>query len=86
MNTLIGCNLNICNLLNYRISNCFFGNKIYLSLDIFLLFRFLSVKKFKNFREGFTKSFFLRLNRKKHNLNFLNYMWALSSVGRAIPF
>jgi hypothetical protein len=30
------------------------------------LFKFLSVKKFKNFKEDFTKSFFLKLNKKKH--------------------
>ena len=45
----------------------FFGNKNYLSLDIFLLFKFLSVKKFKNFKEDFTKSFFLKLDKKKHS-------------------
>ena len=73
MNTLIGCNKNICNLTSYRINNCFFGNKIYLSLDIFLLFKFLSVKKFKNFKEGFTKSFFLKYDKKKHNLNFFKF-------------
>jgi len=28
------------------------------------LFRFLSVKKFKNFKEDFTKSFFLKLYKK----------------------
>ena len=39
----------------------FFGNKIYLVLDNFLLFKFLSVKKFKNFKEGLTKGFFLKL-------------------------
>jgi len=44
----------------------FFGNRNYLSLDIFLLIKFLSVKKFKNFKEDFTKSFFLKLNKKKH--------------------
>jgi len=48
----------------------FFGNKNYLSIDIFLLFRFLSVKKFKNFKEDFTKSFFLKLNRKEHISKF----------------
>jgi hypothetical protein len=51
----------------------FFGNKNYLSLGIFLLFRFLSVKKFKNFKEDFTKSFFLKLNKKNINLNFVNF-------------
>ena len=61
MNTLISCNLNICNYSSYGINNCFFGNKNYLSLDIFLLFRFLSVKKFKNFKEDFTKSFFFKI-------------------------
>jgi hypothetical protein len=50
------------------------------------LFRFLSVKKFKNFKESFTKSFFLKLNKKNNHLNSNIYMWALSSVGRAIPF
>ena len=45
----------------------FFGNKNYLGSDIFLLFKFLSVKKFKNFKEDFTKSFFLKLNKKKHS-------------------
>jgi hypothetical protein len=30
------------------------------------LFKFLSVKKFKNFKEDLTKSFFLKLNKKKH--------------------
>jgi len=44
----------------------FFGNKNYSSLDFFLLFKFLSVKKFKNFKEDFTKSFFLKLNKKEH--------------------
>ena len=63
-----------------------FGNKNYLFLDIFLLFRFLSVKKFKNFKEDFTKSFFLKLNKKNIYLKLLISMWALSSVGRAIPF
>ena len=43
----------------------FFGNKLYFSLDIFLLFKFLSVKKFKNFKEDLTKSFFLKLDEKK---------------------
>jgi hypothetical protein len=43
----------------------FFGNKNYLNSDFFLLFKFLSVKKFKNFKEGFTKSFFLKLYKKK---------------------
>ena len=66
MNTLISCNLNICNSLSYRINNCFLVIKIIL-FDIFLLFRFLSVKKFKNFEEDFTKSFFLKLNKKKHS-------------------
>jgi hypothetical protein len=47
-----------------------FGNKNYSSFDIFLLFKFLSVKKFKNFKEGFTKSFFLKLNKKNINLYF----------------
>ena len=64
----------------------FFGNKNYLSSDIFLLFRFLSVKKFKNFKEDFTKSFFLKLNKKTLISTLLVSMWALSSVGRAIPF
>jgi hypothetical protein len=50
------------------------------------LFKFLSVKKFKNFKEDFTKSFFLKLDKKNLISTFLNYMWALSSVGRAIPF
>jgi len=45
----------------------FFGIKNYLSLDIFLLFKFLSVKKFKNFKEDLTKSFFLKLDKKKHS-------------------
>ena len=49
-----------------------FGNKNYSSFDIFLLFKFLSVKKFKNFKEGFTKSFFLKLNKKNIYLNFIN--------------
>ena len=31
MNTLISCNLNICNLSCYGINNCFFGNKNYSS-------------------------------------------------------
>jgi len=44
----------------------FFGNKNYLGSDIFLLFKFLSVKKFKNFKEDLTKSFFLKLDKKKH--------------------
>ena len=44
----------------------FFGNKNYLSFDIFLLFKFLGVKKFKNFKEDLTNSFFLKLNKKKH--------------------
>ena len=43
-----------------------FGNKNYLNSEIFLLFKFLSVKKFKNFKEDFTKSFFLKYNKKKH--------------------
>ena len=87
MNTLTSCNLNICNYSSYGINNCFFGNKNYLSLDIFLLFRFLSVKKFKNFKEDFTISFFLKLNKKRHSSQLsLISMWALSSVGRAIPF
>jgi hypothetical protein len=34
------------------------------------LFKFLSVKKFKNFKEDFTKSFFLKLNKKKHLSQF----------------
>ena len=51
----------------------FFGNKNYLGSDIFLLFKFLSVKKFKNFKEGFTKSFFLKCDRKKQNLNFFKF-------------
>ena len=55
-------------------------------LDIFLLFKFLSVKKFKNFKEDLTKSFFLKLNKKNICLYFIISMWALSSVGRAIPF
>ena len=63
----------------------FFGNKNYLSSDIFLLFRFLSVKKFKNFKEDFTKSFFLKLNKTLISTSLVS-MWALSSVGRAIPF
>ena len=50
-----------------------FGNKNYSSLDIFLLFRFLSVKKFKNFKEDFTKSFFLKLDKKNINLHFINF-------------
>ena len=66
MNTLVSCNLNICNYPSYGINNCFFGNKNYLYLDIFLLFKFLSVKKFKNFKEDFTKSFFLKFNKKEH--------------------
>ena len=64
----------------------FFGNKNYLSLDIFLLFKFLSVKKFKNFKEDFTKSFFLKLDKKNFISASTISMWALSSVGRAIPF
>ena len=50
-----------------------FGYKIYLSLDIFLLFKFLSVKKFKNFKEDLTKSFFLKLDKKNFHHNFLNF-------------
>ena len=64
----------------------FFGNKLYFSLDIFLLFKFLSVKKFKNFKEDLTKSFFLKLDKKNLISTSLISMWALSSVGRAIPF
>ena len=63
-----------------------FGNKNYSSLDIFLLFKFLSVKKFKNFKEDLTKGFFLKLYKKKRSSLLIFFMWALSSVGRAIPF
>ena len=59
----------ICILPPTAVHNCFFGNKKY----IFLLFKFLSVKKFKNFKEGFTKSFFLKCDRKKQNLNFFKF-------------
>jgi hypothetical protein len=41
-------------------------------IDIFLLFKFLSVKKFKNFKEDFTKSFFLKLNIKYHLSQLFN--------------
>ena len=70
MNTLISCNLNICNLPCYGINNCFLVIKLF-KFDIFLLFKFLSVKKFKNFKEDFTKSFFLKLNKKKHKSQLL---------------
>ena len=65
-NTLINCNFNICNFTTYGINTCFLVIKI-IKLDIFLLFRFLSVKKFKNFKEDLTKSFFLKLDKKKHS-------------------
>ena len=65
----------------------FFGNKNYLSLDIFLLFRFLSVKKFKNFKEDFTKSFFLKLNKKKHSSLLYKFLCGpLAQLVEQFPF
>ena len=61
INTLISCNFNHLHLLIFCNKHSSFGNKNYPSLDFFLLFEFLSVKKFKNFKESFTKSFFLKL-------------------------
>jgi hypothetical protein len=72
MNTLISCNLylQLPKLWNKKL---LFGNKNYLFLDIFLLFKFLSVKKFKNFKKNFTNSFFLKLNKKKLLSNVINF-------------
>ena len=65
----------------------FFGNKNYLSSDIFLLFKFLSVKKFKNFKKDFTKSFYLKLNKKKLILNLLKFLYGpLAQLVEQFPF
>jgi hypothetical protein len=51
------------------------------------LFKFLSVKKFKNFKEDFTKSFFLKLNKKKHYLNFYQFLCGpLAQLVEQFPF
>jgi hypothetical protein len=64
----------------------FFGNKNYLSLGIFLLFRFLSVKKFKNFKEDFTKSFFLKLNKKLLSQLYYFLCGPLAQLVEQFPF
>ena len=56
-------------------------------LDIFLLFRFLSVKKFKNFKEDFTKSFFLKLDKKKRMSKLLFILCGpLAQLVEQFPF
>ena len=64
--------LSVCFFKTFTLNICL-GNKNYLCFDIFLLFKFLSVKKFKNFKEDLTKSFFLKYNKKNFNLNYNNF-------------
>ena len=57
----------------------FFGIKNYLSLDIFLLFKFLSVKKFKNDNEPLEPNC-SNLNLNKYSKNYLNHLFNTNEI------